>query len=130
MALVRFFAPDTDAYVDSVERHILEFEKLTGHTAHLKIIGSDRYFSNKISSFLDGDDAADVYMSGPVLLWEHVGAGFVEPLDDFLKNAKDNYHPDDFLGSLLRANRWTGRDRKSTRLNSSHIQKSRMPSSA
>lgn len=109
MAVVKFFAPDTDAYVDSVKRHIGEFEERTGHTAHLNIIGSDQYFSNRISAFLDGEDAADVYMSGPVLLWEHIAAGFVEPLDDYLKGARDNYDPDDFLGGLLRANRWTGR---------------------
>ena len=109
MTTVKFLAPDTDAYVASVQRHIGEFEQHTGHTAKLHIIGSDEYFSNKIHAFLDGDDAADVFMSGPVLLWEHVAAGFVEPLDDFIKNAKDSYHPEDFLGSLLKANRWSGR---------------------
>jgi multiple sugar transport system substrate-binding protein len=109
MAVVKFFAPDTDAYVDSVKRHIDEFEERTGHSAHLNIIGSDQYFSNRISAFLQGEDAADVYMSGPVLMWEHYAAGFVEPLDDYLKSAKDDYDPDDFLGALLRANRWTGR---------------------
>jgi multiple sugar transport system substrate-binding protein len=109
MALVRFFAPDTDAYVASVERHIHEFEERTGHTAHLNIIGNDPYFSNKIHSYLSGDDAADVFMSGPVLLWEHVAAGLVEPLDDYVKGARDAYRPDDFFDSLLKANRWTGR---------------------
>jgi len=108
MALVKFFAPDTDAYVESVKRHIHEFEERTGHTAYLNIIGSDQYFSNRISAFLDGEDASDVYMSGPVLLWEHLAAGFVEPLDDYLKSAKDHYDADDFLGALIRANRWTG----------------------
>lgn len=109
MAVVRFFAPDTDAYVASVQRHIGEFEQRTGHTAHLTIIGSDPYFSNQIHPYLDGDEPADVYMSGPVLLWTHVGAGYVEPLDDYLNNASDNYQPDDFLRPLIQSNRWTGR---------------------
>jgi multiple sugar transport system substrate-binding protein len=109
MAVVKFFAPDTDAYVASVARHIGEFESRSGHTAQLNIIGSDEYFSNKIHSFLSGEDAADVYMSGPVLLWEHVAAGFVEPLDDYVKNASGDYNIDDFLPSLIKANRWTGR---------------------
>jgi multiple sugar transport system substrate-binding protein len=108
MAVVKFFAPDTDAFVDSVVRHIGEFEALTGHTVQLNIIGSDQYFSNKIHAFLDGDNAADVYMSGPVLLWEHVAAGFVEPLDEYLKQSANGYNPDDFLPSLIKANRWTG----------------------
>jgi multiple sugar transport system substrate-binding protein len=108
MATVRFFAPDTDAYVASVQRHIGEFEALTGHSAHLQIIGSDEYFSNKIHAYLDGEEAADVYMSGPVLLWEHVAGEFVEPLEDYVQNARDGYHFEDFLPSLIRANRWTG----------------------
>ena len=109
MAVVRFFGPDTDAYVSSVQRHVREFEELTGHTAALRIIPSDPYFSNRIHAELQGDEAADVYMSGPVLLWEHVAAGFVEPLDDYVNGASADYHPEDFLESLLKANRWTGR---------------------
>jgi multiple sugar transport system substrate-binding protein len=109
MASVRFFAPDTDAYVASVERHIGEFEERTGHTAHLNIIDSDRYFSNKIHAYLMGENAADVFMSGPVLLWEHVAAELIEPLDDFMRGATESYHPEDFIDSLLKANRWSGR---------------------
>jgi multiple sugar transport system substrate-binding protein len=48
-------------------------------------------------------------MSGPVLVWEHVGAGLVQPLDELLDDASDTYRPDDFMASLLRANRWDGR---------------------
>jgi len=93
VAAIRFLAPDTDAFVASVQRHVAEFQRETGHTADLKIIGSDLYFSNKIHPFLEGVGAADVYMSGPVLLWEHLAAGYVEPLDDYLRGAAGNYHP-------------------------------------
>ena len=48
-------------------------------------------------------------MSGPVLLWEHLAAGLVQPLDDFLAGAGEGYDPEDFLGAVLSANRWTGR---------------------
>jgi multiple sugar transport system substrate-binding protein len=109
MATVRFFAPDTDAYVASVERHIAEFEERSGHTARLTIIPSDQYFSNQIEAFLTGDEPADVFMSGPVLLWQHIAAGLVEPLDDYLSNASPAYQPEDFLPALLSANRWSGR---------------------
>jgi ABC-type glycerol-3-phosphate transport system substrate-binding protein len=82
---VLFLAPDTDAYVASVQRHTAEFEEQTGLELDVRIIPSDEYFSNQIHGYLDGDAAADVYMSGPVLLWEHVAAGFVQPLDDLLE---------------------------------------------
>jgi multiple sugar transport system substrate-binding protein len=106
---VSFLAPDTDAYVASVRRHAAEFEGRTGLELELRIVPSDEYFSNEIHGYLSGDDAADVYMSGPVLVWEHLAAGFVHPLDELLGRASDDYLPDDFLPTLLTANRWDGR---------------------
>ena len=84
MTRVRFLGPDTDAYVASVERHAAEFEESTGIELDVTIVPSDLYFSNRIHHLLDGEDAADVYMSGPVLVWEHLAAGFVRPLDDLV----------------------------------------------
>ena len=48
-------------------------------------------------------------MSGPVLVWEHLAAGFVHPLDGFLERAGDGYDTADFIESLLHCNRWSGR---------------------
>ena len=53
----------------SVQRHAHEFERDTGHRLEFRILSSDEYFSNRIGHHLQGDDAADVFMSGPVLLW-------------------------------------------------------------
>lgn len=109
MTRVRFLGPDTDAYVASVEGHAAELEEQTGLELDVRIVPSDEYFSNEIHGYLTGDDAADVYMSGPVLVWEHVAAELVQPLDDLLARASDAYRPDDFVGALLAANRWDGR---------------------
>jgi multiple sugar transport system substrate-binding protein len=100
---VRFLGPDTDAYVASVERHAAEFEETTGLELDIRIIPSDLYYSNRIHHLLDGEDAADVYMSGPVLVWEHLAAGFVRPLDDLVEDTNDFFEP------LLDCNRWSGR---------------------
>jgi multiple sugar transport system substrate-binding protein len=108
---VRFFAPDTDAYVDSVKRHSSEFTSATGLDVEFRIIPTDDYFSNDIHSFLDGEERADVYMSGPVLLWDHIGRDFVEPLDAFVRNAHKDFDVDDFFPSLVSSNRWSGRFR-------------------
>jgi hypothetical protein len=64
MAAVRFFAPDTDAFVDSVVRHADEFRAESGLELELRIIPSDEYFSNQIHAYLDGEDGADVYNPG------------------------------------------------------------------
>jgi multiple sugar transport system substrate-binding protein len=108
MTRVAFLAPDTDAYVASVHRHIAEFTERTQITVDVEILASDTYFSNAIQDRL-ADGSADVFMSGPVLLWEHVGAGLVQPLDEFAAGASDDWRQDDFIPSLLAANRWTGR---------------------
>lgn len=109
MADIAFFAPDTDPFVDSVLRHSSEFEQATGHRLDAHIVSSDRFFANEIRPELDAGDGADVYMSGPVLMWEHLPHGSVQPLDDFLERADDVWDVDDFLQSTLAANRWTGR---------------------
>jgi multiple sugar transport system substrate-binding protein len=109
MSTVRFFAPDTDAYVDSVKRHAAEFTQATGVDVALSIIPTDEYFSNAIHGYLDGGERADVYMSGPVLLWDHIGKGFVEPLDPWVRNASAEFDAADFFPALIASNRWTGR---------------------
>src|SRR5438093_9087510 len=106
---VRFLGPDTDAYVASVQRHSVEFEERTGIALEVQIVPSDVYFSNRIHHLLDGEDAADVYMSGPVLVWEHLAAGFVQPLGEFLERASESYEAADLVGRLLACNRWSGR---------------------
>jgi multiple sugar transport system substrate-binding protein len=107
--VVRFLGPDTDAYVASVQRHAVEFEEQTGIALDVRIVSSDLYFSNKIHHLLEGEGAADVYMSGPVLVWEHLAAGFVQPLDEFLERASESYDASDFVERLLACNRWSGR---------------------
>lgn len=109
MGIVRYLAPDTDAYVASAQRHADEFEAQTGHRLEVRVLTSDEYFSNRIGPLLSGDDPADVFMSGPVLLWEHVGAGLVEPLDEHLAEAPGEFDLADFLPRLIEVNRWTGR---------------------
>ena len=108
MRQVRFLGPDTDAFVSSVERHQDEFETSTGLSLDVQIIPSDLYFSNRIETLLDGEDPADVYMSGPVLVWEHVKPGFVRPLDEFISRSSDEWAFDDFVSRLVSSNRWSG----------------------
>lgn len=74
----------------------------------LQSIPSDEYFSNQIHGYWDGAGCADVYTSGPVLLWEHIGAGYVEPLDPFIAQSND-FDRADFFDPLMRSNRWSGR---------------------
>ena len=109
MGEIRFLGCEQDAYCASVARHVAEFEERSGHQVHVQLVDNDEYFANQLGPYLGGDAPADVYMSGPVLMWEHLAAGYVEPLDPFLDRAGANYQPDDFIPSLIRCNRWSGR---------------------
>ena len=106
---VRFLGPDTDAYVASVVRHAAEFEERSGLELDIRIVPSDLYFSNDIRHLLEGDEAADVYMSGPVLMWDHLAGGFVRPLDDLIERSSETWDPSDFMERLVACNRWSGR---------------------
>jgi multiple sugar transport system substrate-binding protein len=44
-----------------------------------------------------------------VLVWEHLAAGFVQPLDELLEQASESYDAADFVERLLACNRWSGR---------------------
>jgi hypothetical protein len=44
-------------------------------------------------------------MSGPVLVWEHLAAGFFQPLDEFLERSSESYEAGDFVERLLACNR-------------------------
>ncbi|MGO4533699.1 ABC transporter substrate-binding protein [Leifsonia sp. 2MCAF36] len=110
--MVRFIGPDNDAYVASVARHIDEFEELTGQSATLEIIAETDYVTNSLDALrsrLRGENAPDVYLSGPVSMWKLAGEELVEPLDEYIDNASDGYDPGDFLPQLLDVNRWSGR---------------------
>lgn len=109
MAKITYFAPDTDAYVESVMKHIKEFEEMTGDIVNFRIIPSDEYYSNQIQGYLAEEGGADVYMSGPILQWEHINAGYVEPLDKYIANQESWYHFEEFIPNLINANRWTGK---------------------
>lgn len=108
MSKITFFAPDTDAFVESIQEHIAEYEAATGDQVRLRIIGSDEYYANQIQGYLAEEDGADVFMSGPILLWEHINKGFVEPLDAYVQRGDEDFDLEDFIPNLLNANRWTG----------------------
>jgi len=105
---IRFLGCDQDAYCASVQRHVSEFEESSGHQVDIELIDNDEYFSNQLDTYLDGEEPADVFVSGPVLMWEQLGKGFVEPLDDYLSRASDGFDVDDFIATLVRCNRWDG----------------------
>ena len=72
-----------------------------------------------VDAFNGDFDPASAYVLSEALIWRGIYEGLVRLKGDSASEVEP-----------LLADSWTTKERKSTRLNSSHIQKSRMPSSA
>lgn len=108
MAEVRFLGCDNDVFCSNVQARAAEFEQASGHKLTVQLLDNDFYYANKLTDYLGGESPADVYMSGPVLVWEQLGLGFVRPLDEFAGRASRTFDLGDFFDRLIRGNRWSG----------------------
>src|SRR5271165_3603607 len=107
MAEVRFLGCDNDVFCASVQERAAEFEQASGHKLTVKLLDNDFYYANQLTDYLGGEGPADVYMSGPVLVWEQLGRGFVRPLDEFAGRAS-TFDLGDFFDRLILGSRWSG----------------------
>jgi multiple sugar transport system substrate-binding protein len=108
MPEIRFLGCDNDVFCASVAARAPEFEQASGHKLTVRLLGNDFYYANRLADYLGGQPPADVYMSGPVLMWEQLGLGFVRPLDEFAGRASSQLDLPDFFASLIRSCRWSG----------------------
>jgi multiple sugar transport system substrate-binding protein len=108
MAEVRFLGCDNDVFCSNVEARAAEFEQASGHKLTVQLLGNDFYYANDLAGYLGGEHPADVYMSGPVLVWEQLGLGFVRPLDEFAGRAASGFDLGDFFERLIQGSRWSG----------------------
>jgi multiple sugar transport system substrate-binding protein len=108
MAEVRFLGCDNDVFCSNVQARAAEFEQASGHKLTVQLLDNDFYYANQLADYLGGESPADVYMSGPVLVWEQLGLGFVRPLDEFVDRAGSGCDLGDFFGRLIQGSRWSG----------------------
>jgi multiple sugar transport system substrate-binding protein len=108
MAEVRFLGCDNDVFCSSVQAHAADFEQASGHKLAVQLLDNDFYYANHLTEYLGGERQADVYMSGPVLVWEQLGLGFVRPLDEFAGRASPGWDLGDFFERLIQGCRWSG----------------------
>jgi len=106
MAEVRFLGCDNDVFCSHVQARAKEFEQASGHQLTVRLLDNDFYYANQLTDYLGGQNPADVYMSGPVLVWEQLGLGFVRPLDEFAGRA--SFDLPDFFDRLIGGHRWSG----------------------
>jgi len=109
MAEVRFLGCDNDVFCANVQARAAEFDRASGHKLTVDLLDNDFYYTNRLADYLGGATPADVYMSGPVLMREQLGLGFVRPLDEFARRASGSFDLADFFERLIRASTWSGR---------------------
>jgi multiple sugar transport system substrate-binding protein len=108
MAEVQFLGCDNDVFCSNVQARAAEFEHASGHKLAVRLLDNDFYYANRLTDYLGGERPADVYMSGPVLVWEQLGLGFVRPLDEFAGRQSHTVELDDFFDRLIAGSRWSG----------------------
>jgi multiple sugar transport system substrate-binding protein len=103
------WAYDIHPYADALVKELPEFEKLTGIKVTPELYPDDTYW-NKLTIQLSTKSAAwDVVGTGIQPAWDLAPGGLLEPLDNYLNDAKltaADYDYDDFFPSLRAALTW------------------------
>jgi multiple sugar transport system substrate-binding protein len=97
-------------YTESLLPLIPEFTELTGVSVPEPLILPEaEYFQKLLLDLSTGAGEFDVFMTGPYVHWSYDSAGWTEPLEPFLGDAKmtsPDYDAADIFPALMNANRW------------------------
>lgn len=100
-------------FTESLLPLIPEFKQLTGINIDYLILPENEYFTRLAADLSQKQGEFSVIMTGPMRNWQYVPPGWIDSLDEFLKDPKitdpDWYKIDDFIPGLLAANRWSGK---------------------
>ncbi|GHV79894.1 ABC transporter substrate-binding protein [Spirochaetia bacterium] len=96
-------------YADEIIKKIPDFEKLTGIKVQYSVIPESNYFDKVTTQLNSRSGDMDIFMTGPYQIWEYASAGYMQDLDEFLKNPayiSDDFDVQDLFPSILNALRW------------------------
>lgn len=96
-------------YAEGMMKKLPEFEALTGIKVDYSIMPEENLFDKLTTTLASGSSELDVIMIPHYNIWQYAGSGFLEPLDNFLKNPKvynPAYNFEDFFPALRDLNRW------------------------
>src|SRR5690625_1339985 len=96
-------------YAEAIIEKIPEFEELTGISVNHSVTPEENYF-DKLTTALNAQNGnPDVFMTGAYQVWEYATSDYMQELDSFINDpakTNPNYDVDDFIGSVINANRW------------------------
>lgn len=99
-------------FTESLLPLLKDFTRLTGIQVDYNVLSEEEYRDKIIIELSSGSGLVDVFMTGPFSNWSYVPAGWLEPLEDYLRNpslTSEEYDIEDFFPTLLKANRWNGK---------------------
>ena len=96
---------------ESMLSRIADFTNLTGIRVETSVTPETNYYDRLTASLASRRGDPDLFMAGPMVLWDYSGAGFVEDLTPYLQNSSlvaPDYDFDDILRSTVDALKWDG----------------------
>jgi multiple sugar transport system substrate-binding protein len=98
-------------YADAMIADLDNFKSLTGMDVTYDIFPEDVYFDKVTAALSSGSSEYDAFMTGAYMTWTYGPAGWIEDLNEYIKDAdKTNpkYDWEDFLPGLRASTAWNG----------------------
>jgi multiple sugar transport system substrate-binding protein len=98
-------------YADAMIADLDNFKSLTGMDVTYDIFPEDVYFDKVTAALSSGSSEYDAFMTGAYMTWTYGPAGWIEDLNDYIKDAdrtNPNYNWEDVLPGLRASTAWNG----------------------
>ena len=99
--------PYTDAMIANLEN----FKKLTGMDVKYDVFPEDVYFDKVTAALSSGSSEYDAFMSGAYMTWTYGPAGWIEDLNQWIKDSEKtnpDYNWEDMLEGVRKSCAWNG----------------------
>ena len=98
-------------YADAMIADLDNFKKMTGIDVTYDVFPEDVYFDKVTAALSSKSDQYDAFMTGAYMTWTYGPAGWVEDLNQYIKDpakTNPNYNWDDVLPGLRASTSWNG----------------------
>jgi multiple sugar transport system substrate-binding protein len=98
-------------YADAMIADLDNFKKMTGIDVTYDVFPEDVYFDKVTAALSSKSDQYDAFMTGAYMTWTYGPAGWVEDLNQWIKDpakTNPNYNWDDVLPGLRASTSWNG----------------------
>jgi multiple sugar transport system substrate-binding protein len=98
-------------YADAMIADLDNFRSLTGMDVTFDVFPEDVYFDKVTAALSAGGSEYDAFMTGAYMTWTYGPAGWIEDLNEYIKDAEltnPNYNWDDVLPGLRASTAWDG----------------------